>query len=581
MRFTACVFIFLCLNLNCTRQFKADDNTLHIALQGKVRSLDPLLSGDLYSHQAVAQAYEGLMAFHYLKRPLQLEPLLAESWPAISQDGLTYTFKIKKSVFFHDNKAFPRGQGRELVASDFIYSWKRIADPKNKSENYWLFENHIVGLDEWRDKMSKGQTTYDEPIEGLQAPDKHTLIIRLKTPYFQLLYALALGVTSVVPHEVVEYYKDQFGNIAVGTGPFILDQWIRGSQLSFSKNKNYQHSVYPQQGTLSDQENGLLQDAQSPLPFLDRLVMYEISEDQPRWLMFLKGDLDYVSTPKDFIKKVLVDHQMASEFSHKKMLIDQPLSGDIVYISFNTEDPFLKNKLVRQAMTLAYDRAQAKQQFYGNIGTLAHGPIPPEFEGYRVADSPFEFNLAKAKLLLAQAGYPGGQGLPVMNYEMASTNSTERQMAEFFKMQMEKIGIQIHIQNNTWPQFTEKVKKKQASIFMLAWNADYPDAENFFQLFYSPNRSPGTNNSNFLSKDFDMLYEKSKKLPPGNERTLVYTQMEKLLEEEAPWIFLIHRAQVWVRHPWVKNFKYEKSIKNNFKFLKINSLQRAEMQKKF
>ncbi|MBY0317013.1 MAG: hypothetical protein K2Q26_15950, partial [Bdellovibrionales bacterium] len=152
--------------LSCTRQFDPKDNTLYIPLPEKVRNLDPAIAHDQYSTIVIMQAYEGLMTFNYFQKPIQLEPLLSDGFPQISNDGLTYEFRIKKGIYFHDHPAFPQGQGRELNAEDFIFSWKRVADPKSKSESFWVFENKILGLSEWRKNILNGTGKFEDPIEG-------------------------------------------------------------------------------------------------------------------------------------------------------------------------------------------------------------------------------------------------------------------------------------------------------------------------------------------------------------------------------------------------------------------------------
>lgn len=571
------LILFALAILSCTRQFDPEDHTLYVPLQEKVRNIDPAIAHDQYSNLVIMQAYEGLMTFNYFQKPLQLEPLLADGFPEISKDGLTYLFRIKKGVYFHDHQAFTHGKGRELTAEDFIFSWKRVADPQSKSESFWVFENKILGLSEWRKNILSGTGKFEDPIEGFKAIDTHTLKIQLTTPYYQLLYVLALPMAVALPHEVVRHYRGEIGNHAVGTGPFLLKNWLRNSQLEFVKNPKY-HLKFPQ-----NPPEKFLSDAGKPLPLSEKLVIYEIAQDQPRWLMFLKGDLDTILVPKDFMPQILKGTELSQSFKDSGRKLEFPSASDVVYVSFNTEDPILKNKKIRQAMSSAYNREIGKRDFYANLGTLAHGPIPPHFEGYRAdAPSPYsKFNLQRAKELLKEAGFPQGEGLPEFVYEMASTNSTERQIAEFFKMQMSQIGIKIKLQSNTWPQFSEKISKKKAQIFMMAWNADYPDAENFLQLFYSPNSSPGPNSSNFKNRAYDDLYRKSKLLPPGPERTLIYQQMEDIIGEEVPWMTIIHRARTVMQQPWLKNYQYEQMIKNSYKYLRIDSAERAEFKKKY
>ncbi|MDX9731844.1 MAG: ABC transporter substrate-binding protein, partial [Bdellovibrionales bacterium] len=177
----------------CTKKrFDENDNSLNLVLRANVKGLDPASANDQYSATVIGQMYEGLLQYNYLKRPYTLEPALAAALPEISKDGLTYTFKIKKGVKFHDNAAFPDGKGREITAQDFIYSWKRLADPRNVSEGFWIFDGKIKGLNEWATAVKAEKADYDTPVEGLQAPDAETLVVKLTSVYHQLYYVLAM-----------------------------------------------------------------------------------------------------------------------------------------------------------------------------------------------------------------------------------------------------------------------------------------------------------------------------------------------------------------------------------------------------
>ena len=193
------VFFLSCF-VGCVPQHRADDNTFYTYVREQVQSLDPIHAHDLFSHQMSAQVYEGLYHFHFLKRPLTVEPLLAGALPRVTADGLTYTISLKKNIRFHDHPCFPQGRGRLMVADDFIYSLKRLADPKNRSESFWIVENKISGLDEWR----RDRAPYSQDISGLKALDAHTLQIQLRRPNYQFLQSLTMAATAVVPHEAVE-----------------------------------------------------------------------------------------------------------------------------------------------------------------------------------------------------------------------------------------------------------------------------------------------------------------------------------------------------------------------------------------
>lgn len=223
----------------CTKKrFDENDNSLNLVLRANVKGLDPISANDLYSSTVIAQMYEGLLEYNYLKRPFTLQPALAEAMPEVSKDGLTYTFKIKKGVKFHDNAAFKDGKGREITAQDFIYSWKRLADPRNASEGFWIFDGKIKGLNEWAQMVKAEKANYDTPVEGLAATDNNTLVVKLTGVYHQLPFVLAMPFASIVPKEAVEKYGKEFLNNPVGTGPFVLEKsadWVRNSKITLKK----------------------------------------------------------------------------------------------------------------------------------------------------------------------------------------------------------------------------------------------------------------------------------------------------------------------------------------------------------
>lgn len=569
----------ICCIWGCTKRQTDDNKILYLHSREAIRSLDPVLAQDVYSQRLVLQVYEGLLHFHYLKRPLQLEPQLAASMPVVSEDGKVITFKIKKGVYFQDDVAFPGGKGREVTAEDFIYSWKRIADPGNKSESYWIFRDKVVGYDEWREKMAQGQADYSTPIAGLQAVDAHTLKITLKAPNYQILFQFASAAAVVVAREVIHHYGSEFSSHPIGTGAYRLKEWTRNSKLILERNPTYRHVEYPDEGELSDASEGLLKSAGLRLPLAAMVVVYEISEEQPQWLLFQKRQLDLWQVTKDYVPQFVDKGQLTAYYKAKNIQLSLPVSEDVTYVGMNNENPFLKDKRVRQAIAYAYNQNLVLQKFFNSLVTPAHGPIPPQLDGYRAdLKNPYQStNLNKAKELLVAAGYPNGEGLPIFKFEMAATHTTARQMAEYFKEQAAQIGVRVQLQPNTWPQFNEKIKNKKADIFEMAWNGDYPDAENFLQLFYSKNASPGPNSANYSNPEFDQMFEQSLKLPPGKERTALYQKMEELVINDVPWIFNFHRRFVYVRQPWMRNHKHSQMVMDTYKYFDVDK----ESQKKF
>lgn len=576
-------FTLIALFAGCQPKAKSgSSNAVNLVAEMKIKGLDPALADDRYSGNEVGRTYEGLLEFHYLKRPYQLVPLLADGMPDISKDGKTYTFKIKKGVLFQDDPCFKetQGKGRELTAADFVYSYLRLADPKLLSPGWWIFDGKIVGLNEWRDQVSKtGTVDYSKTIEGLKALDRYTLQIKLKARSYQFPYFLAMPFAGVVAKEAVEHYGKEFASHPVGTGPFRLKEYNPSEKLVWIKNPTYRKELYPSEGDSEDRAAGRLQDAGKPLPLSDEVVVRVYVETQPMWLNFLSGNLDYSIIPKDnFGQAIDSKGELKDELVKKGIRLQKDVELDVTHESFNMADPvFGKNKLLRQALSLAFNQIPLIEIFYNGRAVPAQGPIPPGLSGYdENYKNPYrQFNLEKAKELLAKAGYPGGKGLAPIEYATIAS-STNRQMTEYLQKSFEALGVKLQVNSYSWPEFQAAVKNKKGQMWGFAWGADYPDAENFLQLFYSKNTSPGPNDANYSNPEFDKLYEQSLTMPDGPERTKLYRKMVDLVAEDVPWIFGSHRVRYHLTYGRLRNFKptpFEHTIS---KYLRIDSGKAAQ-----
>lgn len=560
---TTVLFLGLAFFASCSLKGKNEPpNTVHIPSVAKIKGLDPIYADDLYAGLEVGKVYEGLLQYHYLKRPYELIPNLAEAMPTVSSDGKTITAKIKKGVFFQDDACFKAsgGKGRELVAEDFVYSFKRLADPKLVSGGWWVLDGKVVGLNEWRDQASKsGGADYSGIVEGIRALDSHTLQIKLVRPSAQFLYALAMPYTHVVPQEAVKLYGKEFINHAVGTGPFKLEEFGTGLKIVWNRNPTYRREVFPIEGAPGDKELGLLEEAGKPLPLADRLVVTVYQEQQPMWLNFMAGNLELAGIPKDNYQQAMTPNkELTPELKGKGIRLSTYPKLDLVKMSFNMANPILgKNKLLRQALSLAYSSDSFIDLFYNGRAIAAQGPIPPGIVGYDSAfKNPYrQFNLAKAKQLLAQAGYPDGKGLPTLEY-LTLADSTSRQISEFDQKSFAALGISIKVSTFSWPEFITALKNKRGHIWSHAWGADYPDAENFLQLFYSKNMAPGPNDSNYSNSVYDQLYERSLLLADSPGRTELYKKMVAILVEDCPVIWVGHRLGFSLVQKWTKGYKY-------------------------
>ena len=294
---------------SCTKKENFDGKMLNIAIVSTIKGYDPIYANDRYSANEVARVYEGLLQYNYVKRPFTLIPNLAESLPKVSEDGLVYTFKIKKGIKFQDDAAFAEGKGRELVAADFVYSLKRLADPRLQGLGWWLLQGRIKGLDEWRAKYTElPETDYNEEVEGMKALDKYTLQFTLNKKFPQFLYGLAMPFTFVVAKEVVEKYGKEFLNHPVGTGAFKIDGGVfkQNKKIRYVKSPNYREETFPCDASEEYAEMAKKYCGKK-LPFVDAITVKVMEESQPRWLNFQKGRVDYLTVPKDNFDSAIPD----------------------------------------------------------------------------------------------------------------------------------------------------------------------------------------------------------------------------------------------------------------------------------
>ncbi|MGA1530983.1 MAG: ABC transporter substrate-binding protein [Kiritimatiellia bacterium] len=546
----------------------APDNTLYQDTS-RIRGFDPVRAGDVSSARATALIYEPLLQYAYLERPYKLEPLLADELPGVSSDGLVYTFSIRRGIYFQNDPCFVAGdgQGREVTADDFVYAVKRMADRKNQSVGYWTLSGRVVGLDAFRDKSAEpGPTNYDEEIPGIKALDRYTLQFTLTQPYPQLPWILAMPYVVATPREAVEYYGDDFSRNPVGTGPYVLKDWRQNYRLEFERNPKWHETGrvdrYPVNGSSDDEARGLLADAGKPLPFIDRIVKFVVQDPATRWLMFMRGQLDASDVSRDNWETILDDElNLNPQLAERGVQLSKGPSLQLGYFAFNMEDPVLgRNLALRQAMTCAFDTAAWIKLYNGRI-TRPTGPIPDGLAGYDPGYAPFPFDLERARALMVEAGYPDGRDPATgrrlnITLELGSADNAERrQSAELFAFFMSQIGIQINLSYNNGPALFEKLERKQAPMFFISWVGDYPDAENFLQLFYGPNASPGPNRCNYRNAAFDALYDQIKVMPDNDERTAIYRNMSRLIVDDCPWIFAFQYINVDLRQPRYRNYK--------------------------
>jgi oligopeptide transport system substrate-binding protein len=555
--------------VSCTKQGKKPD-TLSLSLSSEISTMDPANCYDQICYMPVTQVYESLFEMEYLKRPYTLKPLLAENFPIVSKDRLTYTFKIKTGIKYHDSEIVPKG--RTVQAQDFINQIKRLAYQGTTSQGWWLFDDKIKGLNEFREKAGTDlEKFFSLQVDGLRAPDEQTLVIELTRPYPQLLYALAMTFTTPVPAEAIKATKNDLNNHFCGTGAYYIVSHNNSQEVILKKFPQYNSSNYPAQGDRYAHENGLLKDAGAKLPFIENIRLVVIKEAQTDWLNFMTQKIDMVNLTKDHYHVALTaDGKLKQEIKDKNIKLQATPTLTYWWLQFNVKDPVVKNINLRKAIAHAVDIDRYIELFTYNIAQKANSIYPPGIPGYSPSsDLPFKYDLVKAKEYLAKAGYPDGKGLPALRYDVRGTDSRRRQMGEFIQKELSNIGINVIVSLNSFPAFLEKSRKGELQFWQGGWILDYPDAENVLQLLYSENVPPGPNSSQYSNPEFDKLFQRLKGLEDGAEKFALMAKMEEMINEDMPWVMQYYTRNYILFHDYLQNFRYSDIISNNLKYLKL------------
>ncbi|MBN1804177.1 MAG: hypothetical protein JW837_02890 [Sedimentisphaerales bacterium] len=568
-----------------------NEMSINITLTGKIKSMDPVSIRAYETSLVVYHIFEPLYQYHYLKRPYVAVPLVAESMPQISEDKLTYTIKIKKGVFYQDDKCFPGGKGRELKAEDFVFSLKRIADIKNLSENWYNYNERIAGLDEFREYTktckSAEEVDYSRHVEGLYAADDYTLVIKLVKPWPDIINSSLTDIAvTPVSKEAVDYYGKDIISHPVGTGPFMLKQWRRGSYVELIRNPNFRGETYPTEGGPGDAEAGLLDDAGKPIPFADRLTFRVVEEQQPSWFLFMKGQTDSRSIPKDnWAEAISESGDLTEKMKKLNIKLHTFLQPSVFWVGFNMDNPVLgKNKPLRRAISYAIDREKFIELFFNGQHEVAHGFISPELNSYDPNISRYgfsEYNPDKARQLLKEAEKIHEGPIPVLKLGLPGTETFYRQMAELFTQYFEDVGLTVEFDFMDWPTYQQKQNKKQLQMFSAGIVAGSVDVLDIMEMFYSKKMSPGPNKFNYSNRQYDKLYEKVSVMLESNERLALYRKMEVMICEDCPATFLNHRVASVLVHSWYKNYKPHVFGYGLGKYRKIDMEEKAAYKELF
>jgi len=626
-------------------------NTVYSAFQEHPKHLDPARTYSESEWVFICQIYEPPLQYAYLKRPYQLEPLTAASLPEVrylNQAGeplaanapeqeiaySEYLIRIKPGMYYQQHPAFAQEQNgkyryyplslqaaeqyqvlsefteratREVIAEDYVYQIKRLAEPHLSSPIFGLMSRYIVGLEELRAALNVEAKKQDEnlemdlrsyPLKGVEVVDRYTYRIRIHGKYPQFLYWLTMPFFAPIPWEATRFYAQpglESHNISldwypVGTGPFILTVNNPDREMVLEKNPSFRGELYPSDGTKEDKEQGYLENAGTLVPMIDKAVFTIENESIPYWAKFLQGYYDSSGVSSDDFSTAISFNawggaELSSELKKQGIQLQTSIGSSIWYWGFNMLDDTVggyteKARKLRQAISLALDVDEFILIFMNGRGITASSPIPPDIFGFQVVQDQKQNDLDKARQLLKEAGF--SEGLTLYFDTVISGGPEEMATQAWLQKQFAKIGIELVIRGTDYNRFVEKQQLGTLQMYFWGWKADYPDPENFLFLLYGPNSSMkngGENTSNYQNPVYDSLFEKMRSMANTEERFQIIQQMDEIVRQDMPWMGGFYPKDYVLRHQWISPRKNSAVATNTLKYAKIDPKLRAAKRK--
>jgi ABC-type transport system substrate-binding protein len=571
--------------------------TLRVAFSAAETGFDPAQVQDLYSRTVIGHIFDAPLEFDFMARPAQLRVNTLVAMPEVSSDFRTFTFRLRQGILFQDDPAF-RGKRRELIAADYVYSWKRIYDPRWKSPMLFVLENSkVAGLTELRAASLKGKRPFDyaTEVDGLRVLDRYTLQLKLNEPNPRFIYNFAdASLFGAVAHEVVEAYGDDIMAHPVGTGPFRLAAWTRSSRIVLERNPTFREELYDFEAAADvpqlTAETAHLRGRR--LPLVDRVEVAVIEESQPRWLAFLQGQLDLLDpVPVDLVRVAAPNGKLAPFLERKGIkALFTPMS-DITLSYFNIEHPVVggytpEKVALRRAVALGFDGTEYIRSIFSGYGMQASAPFVPATFGHDPAykTAMVEYDPARAKALLDTYGYidrdgdgwrETPEGAP-LTLEIAATNTQrDRSQNELWKKYMSAIGLRTSFRIAQWPELVKQSMAGQLMMWSYAWQVGQPDSDQIFGMAYGPNRE-SINDARFDLPAFNRLFEQQRVMPDGPERLAVLREATRLMVAYMPYLLHMHRVYVDLAQPWVLGWRRHPFTSRKWSWIDIDVDLRTE-----
>ncbi len=563
-----------------------EPRVLYTAGGSRVKSLDPAQADDLASRNLVGAVYDTLLQYDYLKRPYELIPSMLVRMPESNESLDTYCFQLRDDLYFADDPVFvglPKS-ARRITSRDVLYSILRVSDARRHSPVYWLYRGKLKGIDEFY-QLTAGASPgdfsmYDRGIPGFEILDDLNFRIHLTKSDPRFPYMLAMPNSAIVSWLAEARYGEGLARHPVGSGPFRLTEWISDYRLKLDRNPDYRTEFFAGAETESDRAR--------PLPLVDQVVLFQVKQPMTSWLLFLQGNLDLNEVDKDSLDLVAMGgEELAPALKKRGIRLLRVPEFEVRYVGFNFSDPLLGNNLkLRQALSLGYNVQRRVE--HANFQLIpAQGPIPPGVAGFDpdYINPNARDDVEAAQRLMGEAGYPNGcdpvTGKPLhFTFDQTGNSTVYRQLGELATLDFAKIGVDVESVLNNNPRFYEKLRRGKLQLFRLSWAGDYPDAENFLQLFYSGNLG-GCNRVGFSDPVYDRMFEEILPMPDSPERTERYRRMVRYLGEKCPWIFEGFPISYLLTQAWLENYHPHDFAFSRWKYLSMDPERRRRLKSTF
>jgi ABC-type transport system substrate-binding protein len=553
--------------------------TLCISVAPSNSGIDPAQHGDSLSLQLQEALFDRLLTYDYLARPAKLVPLAAIAMPLVSNAGKTFTFKLRKGIWFTSQT----GKLRELVAEDVAYSIKRHANPANKSPSRDLFVGKIVGLEQLETRhRTQGNLGLDVNVAGLEIRDRYTIRIHLLEADYDFPYTLAHPSASIVARESFDLSSANATKTHFGSGAFLLAQWIANERISLVANAEYAVGVPHQARTIGASGGEKTVRMASKI---ERIEIFLERDPAARWRSFVEGSTDYIDRlTATNIEQALTNGKLVDSLAMRGIKLYSAPEPEIIYYYLNFRDAVVggfaaDKKALRRAILQSYNVDEEIREIRKGSGNVAYSLIPPGVNGhnpkYRTS---LAYDPANANKTLDNSGYKRGvdgwrlmpDGSPLVVTFSSEPLDGVRPYALLRKKGLAEIGIQMETRLQSYAENLQAIEKCDLAFWGAAWRATLPTERYFFQLLYGKNI--GRNNfACYQSQDFDALYEAAKKMPDGNARRALYERMARLVEDDGVWQLGVNRVAHTLLKPRVLGYVGHPILHSHWQYLDLRN----------